>query len=61
MKKKLNHRQKQRLARRHMTKMEIIDRVPVFQTEWWESRKLGIYNSIRNNGRHKNEKISKTA
>ena len=41
-KKKLNHREKQRLARRMRTKDEIKRRTPIFQTEFWEARKARL-------------------
>ncbi|GJQ43737.1 MAG: hypothetical protein JETCAE03_32350 [Ignavibacteriaceae bacterium] len=46
MKNKMNHRQKQRLARKNMTRREIIARVGIFQTEFWEERKEKIRQKV---------------
>jgi hypothetical protein len=42
----MNHRQKQRLARKNMTRREIIARVGIFQTEFWEERKEKIRQKV---------------
>lgn len=39
MKKKVEHKDKVKLARKLRTKQELIDRVPIFQTKTWEARK----------------------
>lgn len=58
----MNHRQKQRLARKNRTYEEIVNRVPIFQTEFWENRKNEIREKVllselnRKNG--KNNKVA---
>jgi len=43
---KMAHRQKQRLARKKMTKEEIVNKAPIFQTEYWDDRKKKIEEKV---------------
>ena len=55
MSKKLNHRQKLILARKHRTNSEIKENVGFFQTQWWEKRKKKIRNKVNNSKMRKNK------
>ena len=43
----LTHKQKVKMARRHITSKEILERIPIFQTEWWEKRKSAIQARVK--------------
>ena len=49
----MDHRQKQRLARRMRTQTEIINRTPVFETQYWENRKKKIKKKFENRKKYK--------
>jgi hypothetical protein len=42
----LSHKQKVRLARSHLTRDEIKERVPIFQSKYWEARKARIEREV---------------
>lgn len=44
--KKITHREKQRMARRHMSYAEIRAKVPMFESKWWMARKDSIVKKI---------------
>jgi len=44
---KMNHRQKQRLARRNVTKAEMYEKVGIFETQFWEDRKQKIRERVK--------------
>ena len=43
----MTHRQKQRLARKNMTKGEIYEKIGIFETEFWEDRKQKIREKVK--------------
>lgn len=51
----MNHNKKKTLARRHMTPLEIKEKVPIFQTKWWENRKESRQIIAKKSQIHKNE------
>jgi len=44
---KMTHRQKQRLARRNVTKAEMYEKVGIFETQFWEDRKQTIRERVK--------------
>ena len=42
----MNHKQKVKLARKMRSKLEIKERVPIFQTNFWERRIVLIKNNV---------------
>lgn len=46
----LTHKQKVKLARKLMTRQELKDRKPLFQTKAWEARKQSIANKVKRRG-----------
>jgi len=53
----MTHRNKQKLARKNRTNLEIKNKTPIFQTNFWETRKLKIKNKVLNSKMSKNAKI----
>jgi DNA-binding Xre family transcriptional regulator len=43
----MNHRQKQKLARKNMTKRELYEKVGIFETKFWEDRKQKIREKVK--------------
>ena len=38
----MKHREKLKLARRNLTKEEIKEKIPIFQSKYWEARKTRV-------------------
>lgn len=42
----MKHKDKLKLARQHMTKLEVKYKVSPFQSKWWEARKARIEREV---------------
>lgn len=52
----MTHRQKQRLARKNMTKIEIMDGVSIFQSNFWLERAIKIQERVKQTERNRQNK-----
>jgi len=54
----MTHRQKQRLARKKMTKEEILNRVSMFQSDFWLERGMQIRERVKQTEQNRENKKS---
>ena len=41
-----SHKNKVKLARKHLTREEIKNKIPIFQSRWWEERQARIQREV---------------